>query len=125
METKWTEMILAAMVAALIILMEHYWIPDRLPLTARYALGVLAIYLPLSGLLAIWQAWWALGAIWLAAISAGMATLLSYAIDAWRLAAARAAISEHEADTLKQRSLAALRMPKRQEVGDGPSDGRI
>jgi len=102
MDAKWTEMILAAILAALIILMEHYWIPDRLPQTARYTLGVMAIYLPLSWLLAIWQLWWALGAIWLVAIAAGMATLLSYAIDAWRMDAARAAISEREAETLKR-----------------------
>lgn len=111
METIFTEMILAAITAAAIILMEHYWLPNRLHITMKYALGILAIQLPLSVLLAVWQSWMALAALWMVSALAGLATLLSHHIDAWRITTARVAMAEHEAILLKR------------EVADGPTKG--
>lgn len=107
------ETALAAIAAALIILMEHYWIPNRLPQTAKYTLGVLAINLPLSALLAAWGSWPGLAALWLVTLAAGAATILSHAIDDWRATAARLRISEREGQAL------------RGEVGHGPDERSV
>ena len=96
---------LAALVATLLLVGEHYfpWRPllgRYLKLHERYVLGVLALYLPLSALFAWWQNWQALIAIWSVAASGGLTVLAVFALDAWFALRSRAEVAERQADTL-------------------------
>lgn len=67
----------------------------------NYILGVLAINLPFSALLAMWEEWLILLVIWLCVVFGGGAVMLSYALDSWLLHRARAQIAERETRILK------------------------
>lgn len=86
------EITLAALVTVLGLLAQH-WFPwpmllrRKLPRLAAYALGVLGMLLPLSGLYAWWaasgQTWrWAwIVAMWVVALVGGLAVSFAYALD--------------------------------------------
>ena len=82
-------MLLAALIAALIQAVEH-WFPWRmvlardLPRIPAYILGVLGVALPLSGLYWYWNSWNELVALWLVIVAAGATVMGTYAID-WML----------------------------------------
>jgi uncharacterized membrane protein len=79
---------LTAMVAGLALLVEH-WFPWEmllrrpLPKLAAYVLGVLGLILPLTGLLAVWGAWWSLAAVWATVLAGGGGVLIGYGVDWW------------------------------------------
>ncbi len=109
----WKETALAAAAASLILLLEHYWLPhQRLHPMARYVMGILALHLPMTALLIAWKSWHALIALWVITGMGGLTVTASYLVDLWRQVRARLAISEREAEAL------------RQEVGRGQVEGR-
>ena len=83
---------LACLIAALLLLIEH-WLPWRAILGAdlarvpSYIIGVLAMFLPLSGLYLFWISHppaWAyahLAALWAVIFAGGGAVILAYAFD--------------------------------------------
>jgi len=99
--------LITALISMLLLMVEHYW-PWKLisgrepgPIT-RYVLGVLAIEIPLSGLLIVWADWPALAALWIVTIAGGAAVAGSYIQDRYHTARLRAEVSEREAKTLRQ-----------------------
>ena len=90
---------IAALIAVLLLGVEHYW-PWR-PMLGRslgnlecYVAGVLALVLPMSGLLAIWGRWVELAALWAIVAAGGLAVIGMYALDSWLTWRARAHVSE-------------------------------
>lgn len=80
---------LTALVTGLLELVLH-WFPwqlllrRELPRQAAYVLGVLAIIIPLSCLLAHWgviEAFWAIAALWVVVVAAGGAVMGAYGLD--------------------------------------------
>ncbi len=101
-----TRILVAALAAAILLLMEHYWLMHkRLGAPARYVLGVLALNLPLTGLWLVEGQWGALAAVWAVTGAGGAAVLASYAIDHWHQVQARLQISEGEAVMLRKEVL--------------------
>ena len=92
----WGEIAITALVVFLILLVEH-WFPWRMvwrrdpPRPFAYTIGVLGMIVPLSGLYVYWEVRADqiiqsryLIALWIVAISAGVAVFMAYAID-WLL----------------------------------------
>lgn len=102
---QWIAYVLTAGIAALLLVVEHY-LPWRgllgrdLPRLWAYVLGVLALILPLSGLLAFWAEWGALGALWLVTGAGGLAVIFCYLFDAWLWAREEARMAVRERNTL-------------------------
>jgi uncharacterized membrane protein len=99
-------LILAALVSALIQLVQH-WFPWRmvlrretLPRIVAYILGVLGIGLPLSVLFCAWQSWSELLALWIVILVSGLAVILAYAID-WTLDRVRRSYEHEELSRVK------------------------
>lgn len=91
----WLSVGLAVLAAVLLLLVEH-WFPwgmmmgRELPRLWAYVLGVLAMFLPLTGLLWAWdvrgvviRGWMVIAAMWLVVISSGLAVALAWGIDDW------------------------------------------
>ena len=82
------EISITALISVLLLLVEH-WAPTRLllgrklPNLAAYILGVLALILPLTGLLIYWGEHRVILALWLIVVSGGAAVILAYMVDAW------------------------------------------
>lgn len=82
-----TDILLAALVSALLLLAGH-WFNWRLvfgglmPRLWAYIYGVLAIMLPLLGLLAVWREWRAMAAATVISVASGSAVVLAYLVDA-------------------------------------------
>lgn len=95
------EIALAAIVAALAVVLEHYWVPSEAGRVKRYVLGVLSIHLPVSALLAAWGLWWALVGLWAITGAAGLGTVLCYGVDHWKDILARLRVSEREGHILR------------------------
>lgn len=95
------QIIVAALATALVLILMHYWIPDRFHRTINYALGVLAIVSPVSVVLIIWQAWPALILLWACVAAGGLAVILSYLVDWLRQLVVRQSVSAHEAQVLR------------------------
>jgi len=107
------ETVIAALVTALIICVEH-WFPwqmllrRRLPRLAAYALGVGGLIAPLSGLYGYWlihppaQGGAYLAALWAVSGAGGLATLAAYRIDAALRRLAQLRESEERYDAAKQ-----------------------
>jgi len=83
------ETLITALVAVLLLLVEH-WLPWRmifkreLPRILAYVLGVLALALPFSALLAYWGEFHALAAFWAVVAAGGLAVMTAYFAD-WTL----------------------------------------
>lgn len=80
------QILLAALVAVLLLLLEHWGPWEKLLRTkfsplVNYTLGVLAINLPLSGLLLAWSEKDVLAALWVITLSGGLFVGLAYWID--------------------------------------------
>lgn len=93
------QVVLAVLLAWLLLWVEH-WFPwqlmlgRELPRPAAYVLGVLALMLPFSGLLAVWGEWLALAALWAVIVAGGAAVIGAYAID--RLLETRSKVKEQD-----------------------------
>lgn len=103
---EWIRIAIAALVAALILLVEHYlplttWFGRQLHATTNYILGMLGILLPLTGLLIIWQLWMAIAAVWIITIVGGLVVIGAYALDAWQAMRRRIQTAELEAQLLR------------------------
>lgn len=84
---------LAALIAALLLVIEHYvpWFRainhGKLHPIANYVLGCLALFVPYSALLVVWDhlgiftPWVAVIALWIISISGGVAVVACYAAD--------------------------------------------
>lgn len=80
------QIFVTVLISVLILIGEHYWpwyimLGRSLRLTERYILGVLAIVLPLSGLMIVWQLWMVLLVIWLVVFSSGLTTVVMFQLD--------------------------------------------
>jgi hypothetical protein len=100
MDIPWIiEIGLAALLAALILLVEH-WFPWQMLLGRRlhrleaYVLGVLAMVLPLTGLFCVWGEMWAAIGLWVVIGAGGLAVMAAYAVDGALLARRRAIEAE-------------------------------
>jgi len=77
----------AVVVACLALVAEHYFpwhsVLNGKPLgrVSAYVLGCLALFLPLSALLVLWQMWPALVALWAITVAGGGTVILCYALD--------------------------------------------
>ena len=97
------QMVVAALAAMVILLAEHYWLRRcRLHAVLNYVLGCLAIWLPLSGLLALWGDWLALNALWLIGMSGGLAVMSSSLVDAWMSRSLRLEAAERDGEVLRR-----------------------
>ncbi len=88
-----TEIHITALIAALLLVGEHYFpwgmlLHHKLPRLAAYVLGVLALIGPLSALYAFWIRFqpeiggrFYLGALWAVVGAGGAAVLICYALD--------------------------------------------
>lgn len=99
--------LIAALLSALILSIEHYF-PWRL-LIGRdlrpvecYIAGILAIHLPFSTLLVLWELWAALVALWTITITGGLVVIASYTLDHYLDLRLRARIAEREAASLRE-----------------------
>lgn len=78
----------AALLTAALLGFEHYF-PWRktlgrdLPRVPAYVLGVLALLIPYSALLAWWSSWPALLAVWIITLAGGATVAGLYAFDDW------------------------------------------
>ena len=77
---------LMALVVALVIVVEHYlpWermLGRRLPRLVAYTLGLLAVAVPVTGWLLAHDMGLAALALWVAIVTAGLATVACYALD--------------------------------------------
>ena len=102
---EWTQIAITALISALVLLVEDYlpWQAWRiqLSLVVRYVLGVLALVLPLSGLLIIWQQIIVLAALWCVVCAGGISVAGAYALDGWQVLHQRVHAAELEAQLLR------------------------
>lgn len=101
--TREIELFAALAVSALILIGEHYWpwypmLRRDLTLIEKYVLGVLAIILPYSVLMAIWKRWFELGALWAVVVVSGATVAAVFGLDAYLRARERAQESEERED---------------------------
>lgn len=113
MHVPLASILIASLLTVLILIVEHYF-PWRM-LIGRdlrpvecYIAGILAIHLPLSTLLVIWQLWTALIALWALTIGGGVAVIACYILDHYLELRARSAIAEREAATMREEYYGAL-----------------
>lgn len=95
------QMAVTALVSALMLWVEHYAPVKAKHLTVNYILGVLALVIPYSGLLACWGLWQALAAIWSVVVAGGVAVLAAYALDHYLMLHGRVKAAEMEAQLLR------------------------
>jgi hypothetical protein len=91
----------AAVVSALALLVEHYAPGKTSNVVINYVLGVLALILPLSGLMVVWAMWTVLIAIWVIVAVGGVAVMTAYWIDSYQALLVRAENAEREAEMLR------------------------
>jgi hypothetical protein len=97
---------IAAVGAALILAVEHYgpWekiLKRPLKLYERYVLGILALLVPFSVLLIVWQMYSVLLALWAIVAVGGVTTMGMMALDAWIEISQRVKMAEREASLLR------------------------
>lgn len=102
----WYQIVVTALVTVLILLVEHWgpWsklVQARVHLVVNYISGVLAIILPLTALLAIWQQGMAIAALWIITVAGGLAVIIAYVVDGWIATRNRADVAEHDAEILR------------------------
>jgi hypothetical protein len=100
------EILVVALIAALLLLVEHYWpgerfFQKRFHQTTNYALGTLALIVPECTLFALWGMWEAVMVIAVTTIAGGLAVLGAYALDNWIQQRDRAEVAEREAKELR------------------------
>jgi MFS family permease len=88
----WMGVTIAALIALLVVMLEH-WLPWNLLLLrqrpgriASYLMGVLAFLIPLTVLFlttTMIEGWMVAVALWIVVVSAGFGTVLAYWIDSW------------------------------------------
>lgn len=105
--------LIAVLLTVLILIVEHYFpwrslIGRDLRPVECYIAGILAIHLPLSTLLATWQLWNALIALWALTIGGGVTVGSCYALDHYLELRARSAIAEREAASMREEYHGAL-----------------
>lgn len=98
---EWLEIAVTALVSALILLVEHYAPVKAGHLTMNYALGVLALIVPFSGLLVLWGLWMVLAAIWIVVATGGAAVLAAYGFDHYLVLRKRVNAAEMESQLLR------------------------
>lgn len=100
---NWVGVALCAMTTGLILIAEHYWLRGkRLHPTLNYVLGMLAIYLPLTGLFLIWSNVLVVAALWAVTVFGGAVVVASYLVDGWLSVSARLRASEGEGLRLRE-----------------------
>lgn len=100
---KWVGIALCASTTMAILLAQHYWLRgQRLHPTVNYTLGLLAIYLPLTGLFLLWQSYLVVAALWIVTALGGGAVVASYLVDGWLGTSARLKASESEGQILRE-----------------------
>jgi hypothetical protein len=106
MENRGLAMAVTVLIVVLLLLVEHYapWrgiFQQKLHATVNYALGTLALNLPVTALLMIWGDWQAVRLIWLAVMAGGLTVILCYGVDTWIRNRDRAQMAEKEAQRLR------------------------
>ena len=97
------QMVVAALAAMVLLMAEHYWMRHcRFHAVVNYLAGCLAIWIPLSIVLVLWQAWMALLALWTIAVSGGLAVLACYLIDHLVASRVRIEAAEQDARTMRE-----------------------
>lgn len=97
------QMMVAALAAMVILLAEHYWLKRaRLHPVWNYVLGCLAMWIPLSILVALWQLWMVLAALWSIMAAGGLAVMSSYLVDAWLSRSLQLKAAEREGQDLRR-----------------------
>lgn len=82
------EIIVTAVIAILLLLVEHYWpwkaiLRKPLGILPRYVSGVLALQIPLSLLFLYWGAVDVIYAMWVVTVSGGAAVYATHRLDRW------------------------------------------
>lgn len=100
------QIFVTVLISVLILIGEHYWpwkkmLGRSLRLIERYVLGVLALMLPISGLMIVWALWAVLLVIWLVVIFGGLITIGMYFVDGAWDARDRANLAEKAEQVLK------------------------
>jgi hypothetical protein len=101
-DPRWIGIALCAATSTAILLAEHYWLKRTLHPTLNYALGVLAIYLPLTALFLEWQDLWVLAALWIVTGVGGAVVVISHLLDGWSSASTRLQAAEREGKKLRE-----------------------
>lgn len=100
-----SEIALAVLITAVILVAEHYGLKEikgrDLTNMECYVYGVLALYLPLTGLFVLWQYTLAVIAMWLVAVCAGFAVWGMYQIDGRNKSKRRMIAAEMEGRILR------------------------
>lgn len=91
---------IAALVSSLILLVEHYAPGGTKNVVFNYILGVLALILPLSGLMIMWGLWTVVIAIWAIVAAGGLTVMGAYAVDSYIAMAQRVKVSEKSVEVL-------------------------
>lgn len=82
---EWLTIAVCAVVVVLTVTVEHYWpwehLVRRMHMLARYVMGCLAIDIPMSVVLVLWQEWLVLGLLWISTIAGGIALVFLYLLD--------------------------------------------
>ena len=101
---------ISVLISMLILLVEHF-LPWRamngkeLGRLSAYMIGVLALILPLSGLVIYWgksiQYELVLAAIWAHVVCGGLAVIAAHGLDGWLITRARMHVAEKEARRLR------------------------
>ena len=78
--------VIASLVSGLILAMEHWfpwqsWLGKPLPRIPSYVMGMLALYLPISIVLVVWQSWIVLILMWFCGAVGGAVVCVGYFID--------------------------------------------
>jgi hypothetical protein len=80
------QIVIAMMTTSLFLAVEH-WFPWKgvfgrsLRFIERYVAGMLAVLIPITVLLVLWESWMELAAIWAVVITGGTVVVGSYLVD--------------------------------------------
>jgi hypothetical protein len=100
---RWVGIALCATTTAMILLAQHYWLRgQKLHVTLKYILGMLAIYVPLTGLFLLWQEPLVVAGMWVVTVFGGAAVIASYLVDGWLDTRARMNAAEREGKMLRE-----------------------
>ncbi|MHB0964841.1 MAG: hypothetical protein ACYC36_00170 [Bellilinea sp.] len=97
---------LTALISCLLLIVEHYWPTQAMikrPLNKlwAYTLGTLAIQLPFTVLMIVWDEWVTVYALWTITLLGGLVVAAVNQLDIYLETRTRMEISEHEAQSLR------------------------
>jgi len=104
---QWSDVLIAATITVLMLLVEHWgpWqalLRKRFHAVVNYALGVLALIVPLTVLWWRWGMWEAVASLWAVVIIGGLAVGATYLVDGWIASQLRLRAAERESMVLRE-----------------------